>query len=206
MCVVTRVNVYLPDELPADAEKAGINLSATTQEAVRRTLAELSTDDLLAEIAATASTVQVSHDQAMDALEAARDEASTRHGGGRQSTLPPWSICCSIRSWVAMSAVGSRSRDARTGPPRCRGPRRWGRLHRGGDLAADEVEIGLRQLQAAPVRRHPVPDLLVGTWLRRHQLRLVDALYVQLAVSRGISLVTTGRLLRTEPTVDIVGT
>jgi post-segregation antitoxin (ccd killing protein) len=74
------VNVYLPDELAAEAKKAGLNLSAVTQEAVRRTLAERSTDAWLATVATTASTEQVPHDRALDALDAARDEARTRHG------------------------------------------------------------------------------------------------------------------------------
>lgn len=79
MCVVTRLNVYLPDELAAAAKKAGLNLSAVTQEAVRRTLAERTTDAWLATMA-TPSTERVPHDRALDALDAARDEAATRHG------------------------------------------------------------------------------------------------------------------------------
>lgn len=80
VCVVTRLNVYLPDELAAEAKKAGLNLSAVTQEAVRRTLAERSTDAWLATVANSPSTAQVPHDRALDALDAARDEASTHHG------------------------------------------------------------------------------------------------------------------------------
>jgi len=80
LCVVTRLNVYLPDELAAEAKKAGLNLSAVTQEAVRRTLAERSTDAWLATLATPASTGRVPHDRALDALDAARDEATTRHG------------------------------------------------------------------------------------------------------------------------------
>lgn len=77
---MTRVNVYLPDELAAEAKKAGLNLSAVTQEAVKRTLAERSTDTWLAAVATTSSTERVPHDRALDALDAARDEAPTRHG------------------------------------------------------------------------------------------------------------------------------
>lgn len=80
LCVVTRLNVYLPDELAADAKKAGLNLSAVTQEAVRRTLAERSTDAWLASVATPASPDRVPHDRALDALDTARDEAPTRHG------------------------------------------------------------------------------------------------------------------------------
>jgi post-segregation antitoxin (ccd killing protein) len=80
LCGVTRLNVYLPDELAAEAKKAGLKLSAVTQEAVRRTLAERSTDSWLATVATTPATQPVAHDRALDALDAARDEAPTRHG------------------------------------------------------------------------------------------------------------------------------
>ena len=81
-----------------------------------------------------------------------------------------------------------------------------GRLHRTGDLEADDVESRLRDLAAAPIQRHDVSDLLIGTWSRRHQLRLVDALYVQLAVVRDLPLVTTDRRLSAAPAVDVVVT
>jgi len=79
-----------------------------------------------------------------------------------------------------------------------------GRLHRAGDLEAEEVESRLRDLVAAPIQRHDVSGLLIGTWSRRHQLRLVDALYVQLAVLRDLPLVTTDRRLRSAPSVHVI--
>ena len=79
VCVVARLNVYLPDELAAEVKEAGLNLSAVTQDAVRRTLAERSTDAWLAMIAATAPHEVVPHDRALGALDAARDEAPTCH-------------------------------------------------------------------------------------------------------------------------------
>jgi predicted nucleic acid-binding protein len=81
-----------------------------------------------------------------------------------------------------------------------------GRLHRAGDLEAEDVESRLRDLVAAPIQRHDVSDLLIGAWSRRHRLRLVDAPYVQLAVLRGLPLVTTDRRIRAAPTVDVVVT
>lgn len=81
-----------------------------------------------------------------------------------------------------------------------------GRLHRAGDLEADDVESRLRVLAAAPVQRHEVSGLLIGTWARRHQLRLVDALYVQLALAHDLPLLTTDRRLRAAPAVDLVVT
>lgn len=79
-----------------------------------------------------------------------------------------------------------------------------GRLHRAGDLEAEEVGSILHHLVAAPIQRHDVSDLLIGAWSQRHQLRLADALYVELAVSRDLPLVTTDRRLRTTPSVDVV--
>jgi predicted nucleic acid-binding protein len=80
-----------------------------------------------------------------------------------------------------------------------------GRLHRGGDLQVEEVESRLGDLAAAPIQRHDVSDLLVGAWSRRHQLRLADALYVQLAVVRDLPLVTTDHRLRSAPAAVVVG-
>lgn len=79
-----------------------------------------------------------------------------------------------------------------------------GRLHRAGELEASSVEFMLRSLMAAPIQRHPVTELVLGTWARRHQLRLVDALYVELAVSRGVPLITTDRRLHAAPFADVV--
>ena len=70
-----------------------------------------------------------------------------------------------------------------------------GRLHRAGAVTARQVSDRLGALAAAPMARHELAPLLAGAWRRRHQLRLVDALYVELADLLGARLVTTdGRL------------
>ena len=79
MCGVARLNVYLPDALAAEAKAAGLNLSAVTQEAVRRSLSGRSTDAWLATLERPTSG-SVDHDRALEALDAARDEPSSRHG------------------------------------------------------------------------------------------------------------------------------
>lgn len=79
-----------------------------------------------------------------------------------------------------------------------------GRLHRAGDVEAVAAEAMLSRLNAAPIQRHPVSRLLVGAWARRHQLRLVDALYVELAMSRGLLMITTDRRLSPVPSVEVV--
>jgi post-segregation antitoxin (ccd killing protein) len=76
---MTRLNVYLPDELAAAAKEAGLNVSAVTQDAVRRTLSARSTDDWLATLR-PATTPVPTHDVVLEALDAVRDEPPTRHG------------------------------------------------------------------------------------------------------------------------------
>lgn len=66
-----------------------------------------------------------------------------------------------------------------------------GRLHRTGSLSARQVERRLEAVAEAPIERHPLSALLRGAWRRRERLRLVDALYVELAVALKAQLVTT---------------
>lgn len=79
-----------------------------------------------------------------------------------------------------------------------------GRLHRAGDIKAQDVESTLQGLAAAPIQRHGVSDLLVDSWVSRQQLRLVDALYIQLAVSLGLRLITADGRLQDVPAADVV--
>lgn len=79
-----------------------------------------------------------------------------------------------------------------------------GRLHRAGEVEADGVETMLVRLAAAPIQRHPVTGLLIGAWSRRDRLRLADALYVELAASRALPLITTDRRLRPVPVAEVV--
>lgn len=80
-----------------------------------------------------------------------------------------------------------------------------GRLNRAGTIKADDVDTMLHDLAAAPIQRHPVTGLLLGAWSRRNQLRLADALYVQLATFRGLPLITTDRRLLVVSGVEVVG-
>lgn len=73
-----RVNIYLPEDLAAAVRAAGINLSSLTQEAIRLELAGRTTDAWLATLDPGPS--PVSHDDALAALDAAREEPPTRHG------------------------------------------------------------------------------------------------------------------------------
>ena len=73
-----RVNIYLPDDLAAAVRAAGLNLSSLTQDAIRQQLAGRTTDAWLATL--DPPSVQVSHDDALAALDAAREESAARHG------------------------------------------------------------------------------------------------------------------------------
>lgn len=72
-----------------------------------------------------------------------------------------------------------------------------GRMYRAGELPAATIDTALERLAVMPVTRHPVADLLIGSWARRESLRLVDALYVELAARLQAPLLTLdGRLAR----------
>ena len=80
------------------------------------------------------------------------------------------------------------------------------RLHRAGELLKNRVAAMLNELAIAPVHRHPLATLVVGAWERRDQPRLVDALYIELAIELGSLpvLSTDARLARTSPLVELV--
>lgn len=80
----------------------------------------------------------------------------------------------------------------------------FGRLHRAGDLSSSEVDAMLADLAAAPIQRHALAPLLPGAWSRRDRLRLVDSLYVELAETLRLPLVTTDTRLHAEPSVEVV--
>ena len=66
-----------------------------------------------------------------------------------------------------------------------------GRLQRSGQLRDREVTRRLTLLSDAPIERHLLSELILGAWRRRKNLRLVDALYVELASQLGLLLLTT---------------
>ena len=70
-----------------------------------------------------------------------------------------------------------------------------GRLHRAGLLSAPQVGSRLARLEGAPIERHPLVGLSRGAWGKRANLRLADALYVELAARLGVPLLTTDAAL-----------
>lgn len=96
------------------------------------------------------------------------------------------------------SAVGARLRDAVWHAPAHLDAEvlsALGRLYREGRLNSEAVGQRLSMLTSMPLRREPLPPLLPGAWARRHDLRLVDALYVELAARLKAPLITTDQRL-----------
>lgn len=65
------------------------------------------------------------------------------------------------------------------------------RLERAGILSAYRALDLVESLAGAPIERHPLAGPLAGAWQYRHELSMSDALYVELARSLGLTLVTT---------------
>jgi predicted nucleic acid-binding protein len=80
------------------------------------------------------------------------------------------------------------------------------RLSRAGRLSTSEVQSRLALLAEAPLTRHGLPELLEGAWRRRGNLRVLDALYVELSHQLGdLLLVTTDAGLDTaHPAAELV--
>ena len=66
-----------------------------------------------------------------------------------------------------------------------------GRLHRGGALSEAEVEARVALTAQAPFQRHLLAPLLEGAWAIHHNVRLVDALYIELANQADATIITT---------------
>lgn len=81
-----------------------------------------------------------------------------------------------------------------------------GRLHRAGELADSTVATALDEIATAPIQRHPLSSLLAGAWRRRENLRLLDALYVELTgtLDQATLLTTDARLARSEPRAELI--
>jgi predicted nucleic acid-binding protein len=80
-----------------------------------------------------------------------------------------------------------------------------GRLERSGRLSARQVGTRLARVTDSPILRQPLPPLLAGAWSRRKNLRLVDALYVELASQLGTRLASTDiGLSRASPLVELI--
>lgn len=70
---MSRVNVYLPDDLAAEAKRAGLNVSSLAQQAIRSALASESMDSWLSSVSRLGA-VRVDHDEVLAAVHAAKDE------------------------------------------------------------------------------------------------------------------------------------
>jgi post-segregation antitoxin (ccd killing protein) len=70
---MSRVNVYLPDDLAAEAKEAGLNVSSLAQEAIRSALAAESLDTWFSSVSILTA-VDVGHEDVLAAVNAAKDE------------------------------------------------------------------------------------------------------------------------------------
>jgi post-segregation antitoxin (ccd killing protein) len=70
---MARVNIYLPDELAEEARAAGLNVSALTQDAVRRALSTDQLEEWLGRVARLPAT-RVAHEHVVAAIDGAREE------------------------------------------------------------------------------------------------------------------------------------
>jgi predicted nucleic acid-binding protein len=81
-----------------------------------------------------------------------------------------------------------------------------GRLHRSGQMKSDLVNRKLKHLASSPFVRHPLQPLTLAAWQHRHNLRLVDGLYVALAEQLDLRLITTdSALANVSPVAEFVG-
>lgn len=74
---MARVNVYLPDDLAAEARAAGLNVSNLTQQALRSALAASRVDKWLDGVTAV-TPLGIGHDAVTKAMDAAKDELESR--------------------------------------------------------------------------------------------------------------------------------
>jgi len=71
---MTRVNIYLPDDLAVRARERELNISALAQAAITAELTHQATAEWLAEIPVHDDRHALDHQAAMTALDSARDE------------------------------------------------------------------------------------------------------------------------------------
>ena len=74
---MARVNVYLPNELAAQAKAAGLNVSGLTQEAIESALAARRIDDWLDDVASLPP-LDIDERAIAAAVSAAKDEFASR--------------------------------------------------------------------------------------------------------------------------------
>lgn len=70
---MSRVNVYLPDDLADEAKRAGLNISSLTQDAIRSSLASRDLA-LWQQRVAELESPDVSHNKVIEAVNSAKDE------------------------------------------------------------------------------------------------------------------------------------
>ena len=75
---MSRVNIYLPDDLATEARDAGLNVSQVTQDALRKQLNKKRAAEWVARVRKLPPT-GVTHREIIGALEAVREEMGARN-------------------------------------------------------------------------------------------------------------------------------
>lgn len=70
---MSRVNVYLPDDLAEEAKRAGLNISSLTQEAIRSSLAAQSLGKWQ-QLVADLESPGISHAKVIEVVNSAKDD------------------------------------------------------------------------------------------------------------------------------------
>ncbi|SDT38742.1 type II toxin-antitoxin system VapC family toxin [Microlunatus soli] len=78
------------------------------------------------------------------------------------------------------------------------------RMERAGTISAPDADRAIAGLTEMPVRRYPVAGLLAGAWRRRGSLRVLDALYAELAEQQAAELITTDARLARSLSIEAV--
>lgn len=75
-----------------------------------------------------------------------------------------------------------------------------GRLHRSGDLSEHEAEERVALTAQSPFERHLLAPLLESAWALHHNVRLLDALYLELGRQLDATILTTDSGMATAAT------
>jgi post-segregation antitoxin (ccd killing protein) len=77
---MSRVNIYLPDDLAEQARSAGLNVSSVAQDALRRELATRATATWVEQVRSLPPlATPVAHASVLEALDEVREEMGRRH-------------------------------------------------------------------------------------------------------------------------------
>jgi len=179
-----------PYEMAVQAIEAGLNVSSLTQEAIRSALAAQNLDAWLSRVLELAPT-GVNHEEVLTAVEEPRERS---RGMATRLIVDAMAMVDYLVGSTVGPDIGQRLDGVDVHVPAhfdAEVLSALGRLHRAGKLNDREVDDRIDLLFSATLQRHLLMPLLAGAWKLRHNLRLVDALYVELANQIEARIITT---------------